>query len=69
MWRIWQWLEQNQDEGIEPIIQVYDELLFEVPEGREDVAPVLKAMMLADAPMYRVPLKADIAIGKRWGEL
>lgn len=69
MWTVWKWLRQNPEEGVEPLIQVYDELLFEVPEGKEDILPILKRMMTADSPNYRVPLKVDGAIGPNWGAL
>lgn len=82
MWRVWQWLESewakgpgNEAEGIEPILQVYDELVFEAPESfrlgpiRSPAIEKIQRMMIADAGMFRVPLKADVALGARWGEL
>lgn len=69
MRRSWEWIKQNPEEGVEPILQIYDEILFEIPEDKEDVAPLLRRMMLADQSLLSVPIKADMAIGYRWGEL
>ncbi len=50
------------------ILQIHDELLFEVPE--EEVAEMkeLIATIMPRALKLRVPLKVDIKLGKNWGE-
>ncbi len=50
------------------LLQVHDELLFEVPEDEvETITPVIKKEM---EEVYRldVPLKVDINHGRNWGE-
>ncbi|RLB11877.1 MAG: DNA polymerase I [Deltaproteobacteria bacterium] len=50
------------------IMQVHDELVFEVPEKEvEKVKNMVKEEMEGVYPM-RVPLKVDISIGKNWDE-
>ena len=50
------------------IMQVHDELVFEVPEGDiEKVKNMVKKEMEEVYPMY-VPLKVDISVGKNWDE-
>jgi len=50
------------------ILQVHDELLFEVPEN--EVVP-LRASVIAKmegvVPLH-VPLKVDVGVGKNWKE-
>ncbi|MCB9127416.1 MAG: DNA polymerase I [Ardenticatenales bacterium] len=51
------------------VLQVHDELLFEIPEEElPDVAPLLVGMM-ADAMELSVPLKVDASIGYNWAEM
>ncbi len=51
------------------LLQIHDELLFEVP--REEVAEMksLVAMIMPRAMKLSIPLKIDIKLGKNWGEL
>jgi len=50
------------------IIQVHDELVFEVPEDQvEEVKKLIKEEMEGVYPL-QVPLKVDINIGKNWDE-
>ncbi|MDJ0387785.1 DNA polymerase I [Roseomonas sp. E05] len=50
------------------LLQVHDELLFEVPEGEvEATAECVRAVMEGVAEL-RVPLKAEIGHGANWGE-
>jgi len=51
------------------LLQVHDELIFEVDEGKADeVGAQVKQIMEGVAEMA-VPLKADIKTGRNWGEL
>ena len=56
----------------EMLLQVHDELIFEVPEGTEDVAiPVITRVMEGAAePAVRltVPIKVDAHAAKNWDE-
>ena len=54
------------------LLQVHDELIFEVPEDEVDLVPQEIALLMEKAfdPSieFKVPLKADIGIGKSWSE-
>jgi len=51
------------------LLQIHDELLFEVPQ--EEIAEVksLVAEIMPEAMNLCVPLKIDIKIGKNWGKM
>ena len=50
------------------LLQVHDELLFEVPEDEKDAAENLVREEMEKAVKLSVPLKVDIGIGKNWAE-
>jgi DNA polymerase-1 len=51
------------------ILQVHDELLFEVPAGQvEPVARAIQAVMEAAYPL-RVPLTTEAKAGPNWAEM
>jgi len=51
------------------ILQVHDELVFEVPEKElKKAAPMVKSVMETAFPLS-VPLVVDLKIGKNWGEM
>ena len=50
------------------LLQVHDELLFEVPEDEKDAAEKLVREEMENAVNLSVPLKVDIGIGKNWSE-
>ncbi|HEV2281513.1 MAG TPA: DNA polymerase I [bacterium] len=55
--------------GVEMVLQIHDELLFEVPKDLvRDVAPEIRRLM-ADAYPLRVPLPVDAGIGPNWLDL
>ncbi|MHB8732396.1 MAG: DNA polymerase I [bacterium] len=55
--------------GVEMVLQIHDELLFEVPaEMVRDAAPEIRRLM-ADAYPLRVPLPVDAGIGPNWLDL
>ena len=50
------------------LLQVHDELVFEVPDNEVDkVVPIIKREM-ESVHKLDVPLKVDIGVGKNWGE-
>ena len=57
---------------VKMLMQVHDELVFEVPEGDVDVAStVIRSVMSGAAePALKlsVPLDVDIGTGKNWDE-
>ncbi len=65
--------KEKKTDAVRMLLQVHDELVFEI---KDEVLPkeigVLKAEMeavLADYETYGVPLTAEAATGKNWGEL
>ena len=50
------------------LLQVHDELLFEVPEKEKKKVEKLVREEMEDAVKLLVPLKVDIGIGKNWSE-
>jgi len=58
-------------DGVRMLLQVHDELVFEVPEGREDdAAQVIRDVMSSAAePAIKldVPLDIDVGWGNNWG--
>ncbi|MEC4675497.1 MAG: DNA polymerase I [Nitrospirota bacterium] len=50
------------------ILQVHDELLFELPEPELDIVAAIVGKEMEGALKLSVPLKADIGHGKNWAE-
>jgi DNA polymerase-1 len=54
---------------VKMLLQVHDELVFEVKRGLgAEIAALLKEKM-TDAIKLRVPVKVDVRVGRSWGEL
>jgi DNA polymerase-1 len=51
------------------LLQVHDELLFEVPEAEFEEMKRLVPEIMSTALKLSVPLKVDIKSGKNWGDL
>lgn len=51
------------------ILQVHDELVFEVPPEEMDMLKKLAKEIMPNAIQLCVPLKIDIKTGKNWGEM
>lgn len=51
------------------ILQVHDELVFEVPPDEIDLMKKLVSKVMPEALKLSVPLKIDIKLGKNWGEM
>ena len=50
------------------ILQVHDELVFEVPEGELEIMKLLVCEEMEGVMELKVPLKVDIGVGKNWSE-
>ncbi|MEC8716987.1 MAG: DNA polymerase I, partial [Pseudomonadota bacterium] len=50
------------------IMQVHDELVFEVPEGAVDAVTAEVRRYMEGAAELRVPLKVDVGVGAHWDE-
>ncbi len=51
------------------LLQIHDELLFEVPQEEIEEMKALVAELMSKAMKLCVPLKIDIKLGKNWGEM
>lgn len=51
------------------LLQIHDELLFEVPEGEVAEMKSLVSELMPRAFELRVPVKIDIKLGKNWAEM
>ena len=51
------------------LLQIHDELLFEVPEGEVEQMKSLVSELMSQAIKLCVPLKIDIKMGPNWGEM
>jgi DNA polymerase I len=58
-------------DGVRMLLQVHDELVFEVPDGREEEAAVVvrRVMESAAEPALKldVPLDVEVGWGEHWG--
>ena len=65
---VWSWIK-NEAVDARMIMQVHDELVFEIPESQlDDYCNKLKAIM-EDAAELSVPLIADVGVGDNWDVL
>jgi DNA polymerase-1 len=64
-------LEEAGLADVRMLLQVHDELVFEVPEGREDeAAKVIRGVMSSAAEpalTLDVPLDVEVGWGANWG--
>ena len=51
------------------LLQVHDELVFEVPEGEVETMKQLVADRMENVHALKVPLKVDVGVGKNWRDL
>ena len=61
------WLHEAPD-AARMIMQVHDELVFEVPEGAVDAVTAEVRRYMEGAAELRVPLKVDVGVGAHWDE-
>ncbi|HEU4375390.1 MAG TPA: DNA polymerase, partial [Telluria sp.] len=61
------WLEADKL-GTRMIMQVHDELVLEVPESELDLVKVKLPELMAGVAELKVPLLAEVGIGKNWDE-
>ncbi|MCB1108760.1 MAG: DNA polymerase I [Chlamydiia bacterium] len=59
---------KNRPELGQMVLQIHDELLFEVPEDQVNKLKVLVKSIMEKAYPLKVPLEVDISIGRNWGE-
>jgi DNA polymerase-1 len=51
------------------LLQVHDELIFEVPEAEVEEMSQLASKLMSTAIELSVPLKVDVKVGTNWGEM
>jgi DNA polymerase-1 len=68
MIRLHGWIRGQHDLDITMIMQVHDELVFEVAESQVEQAGVRVRDSMVGAAELRVPLVVDIGAGKNWDE-
>jgi DNA polymerase-1 len=61
------WLQAN-DRGARMIMQVHDELVFEVEKSRVDAVSKKVTELMEGAAELRVPLQVDVGVGQDWDE-
>jgi DNA polymerase-1 len=59
---------QEQRRGTKMIMQVHDELVFEVPEAEVEWLKAEIPRLMAGVAELRVPLLAEIGVGANWDE-
>ncbi len=57
------------DAPIRLLIQVHDELVFEVKKGHEKEAAALIKPIMEKVKRLSVPVKVNLGVGERWGEM
>jgi len=67
MLNIWRRLKKEKLRA-KMLLQVHDELLFEVPEEEKDRVKALVREEMESPVELQIPLKVDIGIGKNWAE-
>ena len=55
--------------GVYIILQIHDELIFEVPEGEIDITRKIVKQEMEKAMKLSVPLLVETKVGKNWGEM
>jgi DNA polymerase I len=59
-------------DGVKMLLQVHDELVFEVPDGRQEEAAAVIRQVMANAAQpgqkLDVPLDVEVGWGAHWGE-
>jgi DNA polymerase-1 len=67
MVKIQQVLDAEQ-RGIRMIMQVHDELVFEVPEAQVDWLKTEVPRLMAEVAQLKVPLLAEVGVGANWDQ-
>lgn len=62
------WQSLNQDESIKMIMQVHDELVFEVENQSLEMAKSIIKSIMEDIPGLSVPLVVSVGFGNNWDE-
>ncbi len=66
MLAVYAYIKQNAD--IRMVMQVHDELVFEVPENKVDVVSAEIKSLMENAASISVPLVVEVGVGDNWDE-
>ncbi len=66
---VYLWLKTEEARGCTLLLQVHDELLFEVDEGREHDLGTKIAVLMQNAFPMTVPLSAETKVGRNWADM
>jgi DNA polymerase-1 len=71
MTAIWEWMKGLEPDTVEPLLQVHDELLFEIKDTPRNIKEVDEAIVwfLCNTTKLCVPIKAKGSTGPNWGVL
>jgi DNA polymerase-1 len=62
-------LSKYSENQVKMILQVHDELIFEVKEDLVDVFISEIKLAMEETYKLKVPLKVEFSVGENWGEL
>lgn len=62
------WLTNTPNMKIKMIMQVHDELIFEVLQNQVEEASQMIQQLMENCFTLKVPLKVDVGIGENWGD-
>jgi DNA polymerase I len=68
MIRLHDWIKAQQELDVTMIMQVHDELVFEVADSQIQAAAARVRDSMIQAADLRVPLVVDIGVGRNWDE-
>ena len=69
MIRIGERMKENQNKQVQLLLQVHDDLLFEVPKDQVQETSVWVKQEMEQALSLKVPLKVDLKSGENWADL
>lgn len=68
MIKVAQWISQNAEDDVKMVMQVHDELVFEISENKLDLYVSTLVNLMEQAAQLNVPLIAEAGIGDNWDE-
>lgn len=69
MIHVYDWLQTEAPKGCNMLLQVHDELLFEIDEGTESIYAPKIVKLMEEAYPLNVPLEVDAKLGPNWADM
>lgn len=66
---VYAWLKTESAKGCTLLLQVHDELLFEVEEGRQHECGAAVALLMQNAYPMNLPLSTEPKVGHNWADM